>query len=191
MVHVLSDLGPRRDLDRRTERERPLVLEVGCGRGEAALGFALAHPDVDVLATDVHTPGVVALLQAAEASKASNVFAMRADALDLLDHRIGGSELDGVHLFFPDPWPKARHHKRRFVRPDVLDLLADRLRHGAPLRVATDVDDYASWARVHLDHHPAFEGGLAPRPKWRPVTRYEAAAIEAGRTVIDLAYRRR
>ncbi len=191
MVEVLGDLGPRHHLDRRLDDQRPLVLEVGCGRGEAALDFALAHPDFDVLAADVHTPGVVALLEAAEASKASNVFAMRTDALDLLDHRIGPGELEGVHLFFPDPWPKTRHHKRRFVRPDVLDLLADRLRHGAPFRVATDVDDYARWACAHLDRHRAFEGGVAIRPAWRPVTRYEGAAIEAGRAVTDLTYRRR
>ena len=155
------------------------------------MGFALAHPDVDVLATDVHTPGVVALLEAADSAQVGNVYAMRADALDVLDHSIGRGELAGVHLFFPDPWPKVRHHKRRFVRPDVLDLLADRLRPGAGFRLATDVDDYARWARARLDGHAAFEGGPAPRPTWRPVTRYEGVANDAGRAVTELAYRRR
>ncbi len=191
MASVLDDLGRRRHLDQRPDERRPLVLEVGCGRGEAAMGFAHAHPDVDVLGTDVHTPGVVALLEAAEAAGLTNVYAMRDDAVALMDRSLGSGSLDGVHLFFPDPWPKTRHHKRRFVRPDVLDLVADRLVVGGTFRFATDVAPYADWARRHLDAHDGFEGGTAPRPTWRPVTRYEAAAHRRQRAVIDFAYRRR
>ena len=190
MQTVLDTVGPTRSLRRREGTDRPLVLEVGCGHGEAALAFARCHPDVDVLATDVHTPGVVHLLEEATAADQTNLFVERADALDLLDDEIGPGALAGAHLFFPDPWPKQRHHKRRFVRPDVLDLLADRLSPGGEVLVATDVDDYAGWALEQFGRHRAFSGGVVDRPAWRPVTRYEAAALDAGRQVVDLHHRR-
>ncbi len=189
MRTALREVGPRHDLARR-DTTRPLVLEVGCGSGEAALAFADAHPDVDVLATDVHTPGVAHLLAALDAEPRPNVFVARADALDVLDHELGPRSLAGVHVFFPDPWPKARHHKRRFIRPDVADLLADRLAPGGVLLVATDIEDYARQARSVLDAHPSFQGGPAARPDWRPATGYEAKATAAGRSASELAYRR-
>ena len=120
----------------------------------------------------------------------ANLFVEHTDGLVLLDHGLSTDSLAGLHLFFPDPWPKTRHHKRRFVRPDVLDLLADRLQSGAVLLVATDVADYAAWAQDHLDAHPGFEGGVTERPVWRQRTRYEQAGLDAGRTIVDLAYRR-
>ena len=190
MRRVLDRIGHSHRLEARCDPARPLVLEVGSGHGEAAMGYAVAHPDVDVVAVDVHTPGVVALLCSAHDHDTRNVFAMRADALELLDHDLGPSSLAGVHLFFPDPWPKSRHHKRRFVRPDVLDLLADRMVTGATFRMATDSADYAESAQDILDAHPAFSGGVSGRPPWRPVTRYEAAAAAAGRDVVELEYRR-
>jgi tRNA (guanine-N7-)-methyltransferase len=186
---ALAELAPRFDPARR-DPGRPLVLEVGCGHGDAALAFADAHPDVDVLATDVHTPGIAHLLLALEARPRPNVFVRRQDALELLDHDLGRGSLAGVHVFFPDPWPKARHHKRRFVRPDVVDLVADRLAPGGELRFATDDEGYAAAARAVLDAHPDLRGGPAARPAWRPVTGYEARAREAARPVHELAYRR-
>ncbi|WP_436794019.1 tRNA (guanine(46)-N(7))-methyltransferase TrmB [Actinospongicola halichondriae] len=186
---ILADLGPRHGLDTRQDRSRPLVLEVGSGDGGAALAFCAAFPDVDLVAIDVHTPGVVRLLEACAAGEAPNLFVERGDGLDLLDHRIESDALAGIHLFFPDPWPKARHHKRRFVRPDVLDLVADRLEPGAPFLLATDVADYVEWTIEHLDAHPSFAGGVADRPTWRPVTRYERAGLDAGRHSVDLHYR--
>lgn len=190
MRAALVDIGPRHDLDRRDAR-RPLVLEVGCGHGAAALAFAAAHPGTDVLAADVHTPGIARLLLALDADPRPNVFVARADALDLLDHRLGPGSLAGVHVFFPDPWPKARHRKRRFLRPDVADLLADRLATGGRLLLATDADDYAADARAVLDDHPAFAGGPSPRPTWRPTEGYEAKGVDAGRAIVDLSYVRR
>ena len=190
MQEVLDTAGPARALPNRPAGPRPLVVEVGCGHGEAALAFARLHPEVDVLATDVHTPGIVHLLEAAEAADQTNLYVERADALDVLDHRIGSAGLAAVHLFFPDPWPKQRHHKRRFIRPDVLDLLADRLVTGGAVSVATDVEDYAGWALEQFHRHPAFSGGVVERPAWRPVTRYEAAALDAGRRIVDLRHRR-
>ncbi len=190
MRRALDEVAPRHALDRRSA-DRPLVLEVGCGHGDAALAFADAHPDCDVLAADVHTPGVAHLLQALDDRPRPNVWVEHGDALDLLDDAIGSGELAGVHVFFPDPWPKVRHHKRRFLRPDVVDLLADRMASGAALLVASDAADYASAARHLLDEHAAFAGGPAERPAWRPLSGYEAKARHAGRPVVDLCYRRR
>lgn len=190
MRRALAEIGPRHELARRPAT-RPLVLEVGCGHGEAALAFADAHPHLDVLAVDVHTPGVAHLLRTLARAPRPNLWVERTDALDLLDHRIPTGGLAGAHVFFPDPWPKVRHHKRRFVRLDVVDLLADRLGRGALLRFATDVADYAATARALLDAHPAFAGGPVPRPAWRPATGYERRARAAGRAVTELAHRRR
>ena len=191
MRDVLDRSGVRRGLGARPDRGRPVVLEVGCGHGEAALGYAARHRDHDVVATDVHTPGIAHLLERADEARLDNLYAERADALDLLDGLLAGIPLAGVHLFFPDPWPKRRHHKRRFIRPDVLDLLADRMAPGAALLVATDVAAYARWATDHLDGHPEFRGGPVERPEWRPVTRYEHAAQAAGRKITELRYERR
>lgn len=190
MQRALDTIAPRRSLARRPSG-RPLVLEVGCGHGDAALAFADAHPQIDIVAVDVHTPGVAHLLQALEDQPRSNVWVERTDAVALLDHGIAPSSLQGIHVFFPDPWPKTRHHKRRFVRRDVIDLLADRMAPGATLLFATDVDHYARSAADVLDAHPAFAGGSAPRPGWRPVAGYEAKALAAGHSVVELAYRRR
>lgn len=191
MRRVLDDAGPQHGLAARLDVHRPLVLEVGCGHGDAALAYATTHPATDLLAVDVHAPGIVRLLEECERGELSNLHVERGDAVALLDDRLGTGSLEGLHLFFPDPWPKARHHKRRFVRPDVLDLVADRLTAGASFLVATDHADYADWARAQLDAHAEFEGGPAERPRWRPVTRYEQAGIDAGRTIVDLAYVRR
>lgn len=190
MRAALAAIGPRHALARR-DPSRPLVLEVGCGHGDAALAFADAHPDVDVLATDVHTPGIAHLLLALDAAPRRNVFVARADALDVLDHDLGPGSLVGVHVFFPDPWPKARHRKRRFIRPDVVDLLADRLVAGGRVLVATDIEDYARHARAVLDAHRSFTGGPAARPSWRPTDGYESKGTAAGRTIVELAYTRR
>jgi len=186
---ALEELAPRSHPDRR-DPTRPLVLEVGSGHGEAALAFADAHPGVDVLAAEVHAPGAAHLLLALEAEPRPNVFVRRHDAVDLLDHELGPGSLAAVHVFFPDPWPKARHHKRRFVRPDVVDLVVDRLAPGGTILFATDVEDYAEAAAEVLGGHPHLAGGPAPRPAWRPLSGYEAKAVAAGRPIHELAHRR-
>lgn len=189
MRRILTEVGPRYALDTRADANRPLVLEVGCGSGEAALAFAGTHPHSDILAIDVHTPGIGALLRELESSPRSNVFVEHTDAVELIED-LPPESVAGVHVFFPDPWPKARHHKRRFIRTDILDLVADAMTEDAPLRFATDMDDYGDWALKHLEAHPAFAGGVSERPVWRPITRYEQIGLDAGRAITDLTYRR-
>ncbi len=188
MRRVLADAGPR--FAPGPDLADGFVLEVGCGNGDAALAFAAAHPGTTTVALDVHVAGVVQLLRRLDDGGVPNVRTAVADAVDFLDDAVRPGALGGVHLFFPDPWPKARHHKRRFVRADVLDLLADRCAPGAEILVATDHAGYARAAQAALDAHPAFTGGPGTRPPWRPTTRYEQRAADAGRTVTELAFRR-
>ena len=170
-------------------RQAPLVLEIGSGLGHAALGYAGAFPDHDLIAVDVHTPGIALLLSRADAAGLGNVRAAEGDALDVLDRLPSGS-LHAVHVFFPDPWPKRPHRKRRILRPDVLDVLADRLEPGGTLRAATDDAAYAREARLLLASHAAFVPLPADRPPWRPGLGFEARALAAGRDVHELVARR-
>lgn len=169
-------------------RRAPLVLEIGCGLGHAALAFAAARPDHDLIAADVHTPGVARLLRRVEADGLANVRVVEGCGLDVLD-RFPPAGLAAVHVFFPDPWPKRAHHKRRLVRPDVVAVLADRLEPGGRLLFATDDAGYAAHADVVVAADGRFDGGPSERPAWRPRQGYEARA--AGRPVHERAWRRR
>ena len=167
-------------------RRAPVVLDIGCGHGAAAIGYAVAHPGHDVLAVDVHSPGVARMLAAADARGLRNLWAHIGDAVALLDQRITSRSLHAVHLFFPDPWPKTRHLKRRFISEHTLDLIADRLARGGELLVATDHASYAIHALDELRAHPAFEVAEVSRPEWRPRDGFEAKGLAAGRAVTDL-----
>lgn len=167
-------------------REAPVVLEIGCGHGAAALAYAAAHPGEDVLAVDVHTPGVARMLAAAEERGLSNLWVHLGDAVTLLETQIPPRALAAVHLFFPDPWPKARHTKRRFVSSRTLDLVASRVAAGGHLRVATDHHAYAEHARAELTAHPRLQLVSATRPGWRPLDGFEAKGLAAGRSITDL-----
>jgi len=167
-------------------REAPVVLEIGCGHGAAALAYAAAHPGEDVLAVDVHTPGIARMLAAAEERGLSNLWAHLGDAVTLLETQIAPQALVAVHLFFPDPWPKARHAKRRFISAHTLDLVASRLEVGGHLRVATDHYSYAEHARAELTAHPRLQVVGAARPGWRPLDGFEAKGLVAGRSITDL-----
>ena len=167
-------------------REAPVVLDIGCGHGAAAIAYAATHPDQDVLAIDVHVPGVARLLAAAEKAAVPNLRVEIGDAVELLTDRLGAAGLAAVHLFFPDPWPKRGHTKRRFVQASTLDLLASRLTaHGHAL-VATDQPTYAEHVRAEVSAHGAFVVREVSRPSWRPVDGFERKGLAAGRTVTDL-----
>ncbi|WP_235432391.1 tRNA (guanosine(46)-N7)-methyltransferase TrmB [Nostocoides japonicum] len=172
-------------------RSAPLVLEVGCGHGAAAVAYAIAFPSQDVLAVDVHTPGVARLLAAADAAGVANLRVELGDAVHLLADRLAPASLAAVHLFFPDPWPKAKHAKRRFVRPLTLDLVHSRLAEGGILLVATDDDGYAEHTLAELAAHGGFDVVVGDRPSWRPEDGFEAKGRAAGRTVTEVRATRR
>jgi tRNA (guanine-N7-)-methyltransferase len=171
--------------------DRPLVLEIGSGMGEATLAMAAADPGRIHLAAEIHTPGVANLLATVEERGLTNVRVAFGDALDLLRDRIAPAGLDAVHVFFPDPWPKSRHHKRRLIQPAHLALIRSRLRPGGTLWCATDWADYAAAMHAAVAADPVLVGGYAPRPDARPVTKFEQRGIAAGRTVYDLVWHRR
>ncbi len=172
-------------------RGAPLVLEIGCGHGAAAIAYASTHPAHDVLAVDVHVPGVARMLAAAEAAGVPNLRADIGDAVTLLQERVPPGSVSAVHLFFPDPWPKRGHVKRRLVRTDVLDLLADRLVPDGHVLVATDQAAYADHVRAQVAAHTAFVVRTVRRPLWRPVDGFERKGLDAGRAITDLRLDRR
>ena len=179
-------------------RTAPLVLEIGSGMGESTAQMAAAAPEVDHLAVEVFEPGLAQLLMRIETAGLTNLRLLRGDAVELLEAVLAPDSLAGIRIFFPDPWPKRRHHKRRLVQPEVVRLLASRLQPGATLHLATDWADYATQMRDVCDAEPALEntaadrpGGWTPRPATRPVTKFEARADAEGRIVRDLVYRRR
>ena len=171
---------------------RPVVLEIGFGLGHATLEMAEADPGTGIVAVDVHTPGVARLLLAIESRGLDNVRVVHGDAVVLLRDQVPPASLAAVRAFFPDPWPKARHHKRRLIRPDLVALIASRLRPGGVLHVATDWAPYAESMREVLEAEPALRDcydGPAPRLE-RPLTKFEAQGLEKGHEVVDLVYAR-
>lgn len=166
-------------------RDAPVVLEIGSGHGGAALAFAAAHPEVDLLAAEVHVPGVVRMLARAQESGLTNVWVERGDALPLLRERIAPASLAAVHLFFPDPWPKNKHAKRRLIQQHTLTLIASRLAPGAPLLIATDHAIYASHVREQLAIHGGWDVVEGERPDWRPTDGFEDKGMRAGRVIHD------
>ncbi len=170
-------------------RPERVVVEVGCGHGAAALGYAAAYPGHHLVACDVHPPGVARLAAAAVEQGRTNLSVHLGDAVPLLAAVPAGS-IDAVHLFFPDPWPKTRHARRRFVSAPTLDLLDRILVPGGEIRVATDQSGYAAWVREQVARHGGWLALAAPRPWWRPVAGYEAKGLAAGRPAIDLVLRR-
>ncbi|MFE6703221.1 tRNA (guanosine(46)-N7)-methyltransferase TrmB [Streptomyces sp. NPDC057718] len=173
----------------------PVVLEIGFGMGEATAQMAADAPGTGILAVDVHTPGQGNLLGLADRAGSTNVRVANGDAVILLREMLAPESLDGLRVYFPDPWPKARHHKRRLIQPDFLDLVAPVLKPGAIIHCATDWEPYAEQMLEVLTAHPRFEntaadGGYAPRPAFRPLTRFEGQGLDKGHVVHDLLFAR-
>jgi tRNA (guanine-N7-)-methyltransferase len=166
----------------------PILLEIGFGAGEATLTMAEADPETTILAVDVHTPGVGRLVAGVRERGLTNVRVMEADALTVLKDSIPAVSLAGVRTFFPDPWPKARHHKRRLIQGPVIDLVRSRLYSGGSWHIATDWHDYVERILEAFDAHPGFIGGVIARPSSRPTTNYERRALTEGRAVVDLLF---
>lgn len=174
-------------------RDAALVLEIGSGMGDATAAMAAADRDRDYLAVEVHTPGIANLLALVEDRRLANVRVARGDALELLGRMLPPGRLDAVHLFFPDPWPKVRHHKRRLVQPAHVPALRAGLRPDGVLHCATDWEPYAAAMLRALSADPELVNlydRYAPRPSHRPPTRFERRAERAGRPVFDLLFRR-
>ena len=172
-------------------REAPMIVEIGPGVGEATGVLAAARPDHDVLALEVWRPGVASALAEIAAAGAENVRFCSVDAAWVIEHLVAPDSLAALWIFFPDPWPKKRHHKRRLVNREFAALAASRLRPGAEWRLATDWTDYAEQMQAALDTVPELEGGPVQRWEERPLTKFERKGLAAGRTITDLRYVRR
>ena len=161
--------------------------------GETTIEIARAQPQTDFIAIEVHGPGVGSLLKQIEAERITNLRVIRHDAVEVLERMIGDGALAGIHLFFPDPWPKKRHHKRRLVQPDFASLAARKLAAGGYLHAATDWPDYAEQMLAVLSAQRLLRNtsdGYAPRPATRPLTKFEGRGLKLGHPVFDLHFRR-
>lgn len=186
--------GSQVDLVEVYGRTGPLVVDIGCGQGESTLAGAQARPEANFLAVEVYTPGVAALLLGMEQHELDSIRAVQANAPEVLDHLLPEASADEIWIFFPDPWHKARHHKRRLVSDSLVPQLTRVLRDGGTLRLATDWEDYAWQMREVLDDAADLRNlhdGFAPRFETRPLTSFENKAHRAGREIFDLTYVRR
>jgi tRNA (guanine-N7-)-methyltransferase len=184
------------DLQALFGRKAPCMLEIGFGAGEALLEFAAAHRELDCIGIEVHRPGVGRLLLGAETASLRNLRVICHDAVEVLHQQLAPGSIDLVHIFFPDPWPKKRHHKRRLIQPPFVELLAKVLVPGGTLRLATDWEPYAQHMREVLDASTAFanvatDTGFVARSAERTLTRFERRGQRLGHGVWDLEYRRR
>ncbi|NWG86780.1 MAG: tRNA (guanosine(46)-N7)-methyltransferase TrmB [Hydrogenophilaceae bacterium] len=201
-IKALEELGPKFLLPYRPEpldlaaafgRTAPKILEIGFGMGDSTAQIAAAHPDLDYLGVEVHTPGVGALLKRIGEQNLSNLRLIQHDAVEVLEHMIPDASLDGVHIFFPDPWHKKRHHKRRLIQPAFVALLARKLKPGGYLHLATDWQDYAEQMLQVLGNEPGLANtaqDFAPKPEYRPLTKFENRGLKLGHGVWDLLFQR-
>lgn len=201
-ARALAEIGPQfmlpyrpglLDLDAAFGRSAPRVLEIGFGMGEGLAESAAAHPGNDYLGVEVHTPGVGALLKQLGERDLANVRVVRHDAVDVLTYMLAPASLAGIHIFFPDPWHKKRHHKRRLIQPPLVQLLASRLQPGGYIHLATDWQDYAAQMLAVLSAETSLRNTAAeyaPRPDTRPLTKFEQRGIRLGHGVWDLVFRR-
>ncbi|MFZ5523515.1 MAG: tRNA (guanosine(46)-N7)-methyltransferase TrmB [Pseudomonadota bacterium] len=182
------------DLEQAFGRTAPKILEIGFGMGDSTATIALAHPENDYLALEVHTPGVGNLLKLIDAQQIFNIRIIQHDAVEVLRDMIAANTLDGVHIFFPDPWHKTRHNKRRLIQAPFITQLAQKLRSGGYIHVATDWQDYAEQVLAVLAAEPSLENtaaNYAPRPDYRPLTKFEQRGLRLGHDVWDLVFRRK
>ena len=181
------------DLERTFGRSAPKILEIGFGMGETTAAIAAAHPENDYLGIEVHTPGVGSLLKLIDGRGIGNLRLIQHDAVEVLREMISPGSLDGAHIFFPDPWPKKRHHKRRLVQPDFVSLLASRIKSGGYVHLATDWQEYAEQMLAVLSAEPMLANtaaGYAPRPDYRPQTKFETRGLKLGHGVWDIVFRK-
>jgi tRNA (guanine-N7-)-methyltransferase len=203
---AFTDVGPRYllpytaqplDFAASFERQAPSILEIGFGMGEATAQIAALRPQDNFLCCEVHTPGVGALLKRIAEQSLSNIRILQHDAVEVIDHMLPLASLDGVHIFFPDPWHKTKHNKRRLIQPPLIAKLAARLQPGGYLHCATDWAPYAQQILAVLSAEPLLRntagleaGGYAPKPDYRPLTKFENRGLKLGHSVWDLVFTR-
>ncbi len=202
-TRALAELGPRfvlpfrpalEDWDAHFGRQAPRVLEIGFGMGGATAAVAAGQPGTDFIGIEVHPPGVGALLKLIGEQDLTNLRILQHDAVPVLQHMVGAATLTGAHVWFPDPWHKVKHHKRRLIQPAFVALLASRLAPGGYLHCATDWQPYAEQMLQVLPAEPLLANtaaGYAERPAWRPLTKFENRGLNLGHGVWDLVFRRR
>lgn len=202
-ARALAELGPRFllpyqnasiDLDSVFGRLSPKVVEIGFGMGQATAAIADAHRETDYLGIEVHTPGVGALLKRIDELDLDNLRIVQHDAVEVFKHMLADATLDGIHIFFPDPWHKKRHHKRRLIQPAFVALLVRKLKPGGYLHLATDWSDYAGQMLDVLSTNSNLANTAetyASRPDYRPLTKFEQRGLRLGHGVWDLVFRRR
>lgn len=173
------------------QRVAPTILEIGFGMGDASAEIAAAHPQFNYLCVDVHTPGVGSLLKNIEKRGLTNLRIIQHDAVDVLRYMLAREALEGVHIFFPDPWPKKRHHKRRLIQPEFVDLLCARLKPGGYIHAATDSQDYAEHMLAVFSGHADLNNtaaAFADKPGYRPTTRFEQRGLALSHQIWDLVF---
>ena len=195
---LLPYRAERLDVDAAFGRQAPLILEIGFGMGGATAHIAQARASENFLCCEVHAPGVGALLKRCGEENIGNIRIVQHDAVEVMDHMLGPDSLDGVHVFFPDPWHKSRHHKRRLIQPPFVQRLALHIKPGGYLHLATDWQPYAEQMREVLLAEPALVNtadaslhGYAPKPDYRPLTKFENRGLQLGHGVWDLVFQRR
>lgn len=181
------------DLSHIFGRSAPKILEIGFGMGESTAAIAQSHPDNDYLAIEVHTPGVGSLLHQIKTLELTNLRIIQHDAIEVLQHMLDSKCLDGIHIFFPDPWPKAKHHKRRLIQPVFVANLCKHLKQEGYLHAATDWEEYAEQMLLVLRNEQQLANtatDYSPRPNYRPLTKFEQRGLRLGHGVWDLIFRK-
>lgn len=202
-AHALETLFPKFGVQYQTKplnlnqlfgrAESKKILEIGFGMGETTAKIAQTLPNCDFLGVEVHTPGVGALLKQVDASALTNIRVIQHDAVEVLQHMLPDHSLDAVHIFFPDPWHKKRHHKRRLIQAEFVHLLCKKLKPGAYLHVATDWQEYAEWVLAILSAEMQLQNtaeDFAEKPAYRPLTKFENRGLRLGHGVWDLVFKR-
>ena len=165
-----------------------VIMEIGSGMGEATAQIAKANPEVGYVAVEMHSPGLAALLILIKQLELENIKLIREDATYLLANHIPDNSLDGIHLLFPDPWPKNRQHKRRMVQSEFIEMVGRKLKQGGFIHIATDWQPYADWIKVRFDKSESFSGGVVDRPSWRVLSKFEGQGLRKGHQVTDFKY---
>ena len=183
-IEIKSELNLNQIFPEKTK----VIMEIGSGMGEATAQIAKANPEVGYVAVEMHSPGLAALLILINQMELENIKLIREDATYLLANHIPDNSLDGIHLLFPDPWPKNRQHKRRMVQSEFIEMVGRKLRQGGFIHIATDWQPYADWIKVRFDKSGSFSGGVVERPSWRVLSKFEGQGLRKGHQVTDFKY---